>query len=56
MLPEHTADPPLGQFHLGTEMIDAGTAMGGAQKFCCQCASEPGVFRFRILQVRPDLI
>jgi len=33
MLPEHTANPPLGQFQAGSHMVDAGTATRGAQKF-----------------------
>ena len=33
MLPKHTADPSLGQFQTGSNMVDAGSATRGAQKF-----------------------
>ena len=33
MLSEHPADPALGHFQLGTNMVDAGAAARGAQKF-----------------------
>jgi hypothetical protein len=33
LLSEHTADPSLGQFQLGSDMVDAGSAARGAQKF-----------------------
>ena len=34
MLSEHTADPALGQLQGRSDMLDAGPATGGAQKFC----------------------
>lgn len=33
MMPEHTANPPLGQFQLRSNIINAGSATRGAQKF-----------------------
>ena len=33
MLPEHAADPPLGQLQFGPDMVDAGTTPRRAQKF-----------------------
>ena len=33
VLSEHTADPSLGQFQPGSNMVDAGSATRGAQKF-----------------------
>src|ERR671921_2748337 len=33
MLSEHPADPPLGQLQGGSNVLDAGPATGGAQKF-----------------------
>ena len=30
MLPKRAADPPLGQLQLGSDVIDAGAATGGA--------------------------
>jgi hypothetical protein len=33
MLSEHAADPPLGQLQLGSNVIDAGPATGGAYQF-----------------------
>jgi hypothetical protein len=30
MLSEHATDPPLGQLQLGSDVIDAGAAAGGA--------------------------
>jgi hypothetical protein len=47
MLSEHPADPPLGQPQGGSNMLDAGTATGGAQKF-----PEAASFRICLSNVR----